>query len=289
MNSRVVLLIVIVLSLATGCLTSCLKDDPCRFGMSVTVYAENDYQKVNPVVLYIFNSDETFREKLTSSFISGNNFTTFSLNHLPNGNYKLVAWGNEDGNQVMPEFASGKGVQDATATLLDEDEMTCCTTDELFYGYKEINRDNSHYNQEKMSVARSIGGLVVSVVGASEESKATDEYQVVVKGTLYSFPFMHELTTGGNYLPDGDKEANYRLALDWKKSVLSSGLRYIFPSGISQKLSLALYQNGKLLKEYTPDVHAPVNKIVEIKLNVGTAGDWFQVVDWHTIGQDEEL
>lgn len=289
MIRKTFLYIALTLSLVTGSLSSCLKDSPCYFGMSVTAYTENNYQKIEPVSLYIFNENGTFREKLVTSLASGTNAATFSLNHLPNGNYKLVIWGNEKENITMPSFTPGQSMQDATITLRDESENTCCTTDELFHGYKEISRDDSKNSKEKVLISRNISGVIVTVAGASKDPEVQDVYHVILKGTSHCIPFLNESNNSKINLNSNKKEAAYHLPLNWNQQLLSTGLRYIFPSEDSQKLTVLLYQNDKLIKEYSPETNAQMNKIIEIKLNIGTAGDWFEVVDWYTIGQEEDV
>lgn len=271
-----------------GFLTSCLKDSPCHFGMSITAHIEDDYPKVESVSLYIFNESGTFREKLAASLASGATTATYSLNHLPNGNYKLVFWGNEKERVKMPSFTSGQFMQDAIITLCDESENTYCTTDELFYGYKEIIRDDSKSGKEKVLISRHISGIIVTVVGASESLEGQDVYHVILKGTSYWMPFVYDPKNAKTKL-NSNKEVAYHLPLNRDEQLLSTGLQYIFPSEDAQKLTVLLYQNNKLIKEYTPEISAQINKVVEVKLNIGTAGDWFEVVDWYTIGQEEEV
>lgn len=291
MNKRVTILIAATLLLTAGLLTSCLKDSPCRFGMSVTVYIENNYQNVEPIALYILNMDGTFREKLVASVSPESNSATFSLNHLPNGNYKLVVWGNEKENAAMPPCIPGQSMLNTSITLLDRDEYVCHMPSELFYGYKEITRDESKYSLEKMTISRNIAGVIVTVTGASNDPEILDTYDIILRGTLHSMPFVNDIGTNiiKTYSVRDEKRVLHHLPLDWDKEFLSSGLQYIFPSDSSRKLMVSLYQNGKLIKEYTPETSAQINKIIEIKLNIGAAGDWFQVVDWYTIGQDEEV
>lgn len=291
MNKRAAILIAATLCLTVGLLTSCLKDSPCHFGMDVTVYIENNYQNVEPVALYILNMDGTFREKLTASLSSESNSATFSLNHLPNGNYKLVVWGNEKETLAMPPCVPGQSMLNASINLMERDEYVCHIPSELFYGYKEITRDESKYSQEKMTLSRNIAGVIVTVTGAANDPEILDTYDIILRGTLYSIPFINEVdaNTIKSYSARDEKNVLHHMPLDWDKESLSSRLQYVFPSDSSRQLMVSLYQNGNLIKEYMPEVTVQMNKIIEIKLNIGTAGDWFQVVDWYTIGQDEEV
>lgn len=275
-------------------LTSCLKDSECYFSYSLLVKINANPGTVDSVSLYIFGQNEFLQEKITVPVDKESTEARIPLSHLKNGTYTYVVWGNLSDKQVVPEASPSFSLPETSLFLKKKSEQTYISPDNLFYGRITLTRDDSFSKEEEVQISRCISGVVIKAYNLLGYYNTSDkDFVLKLRGTSDEIPFVNNLTTGELCKLETAHTLQYEPDLEWqeKDELLTAKRFYVFPSAEKQMLTVDLYHKGIFLSSYNITNMARPNKIIEITLNFWNEKpeQWFNIIDWSTIDQEEDL
>lgn len=293
MNTRVYSYIIACLCLFS--LTSCLKDSECHFSYQLKIKINAVPGTVDSVSLYVFNSDDKLKEKISVAVDTSAIDVHIPLNHLPDGKYTYVVWGNLSDAQTVSEAVSGQLTLDEACVCLNKNENgTHRSPDDLYYGKIVAARDHTVAKEDEVTISRSVSGVIIKAYNLMGFYNTTDtDFALVVKGSLEEIPFIHNLTNGSNDIPCSGAMPLYYAKSNWKQNneLLESKLIFIFPSAEATPLVVNVYYKRELVGSYEVNSLAIANKVIEITLNFWNKDpeQWFNVLDWSSIEQEENM
>lgn len=285
----------IIACLCIFSLISCLKDAECHFSYQLRVKINGTAGSVDSVSLFVFNSDKSLRESINVAVDTSKNEVQIPLNHLPDGNYTYVVWGNLKGSQKIPDgITESTALDEACVCLIKHENGTHLPPDDLFHGIVSAKRDASVSKEDEITISRCVSGVKIKAYNLQGYYKATDtDFAMVVVGSLEKVPFVNNLASGKNEIPCSDVMPFHYAKAEWKNEneLLESSLIYIFPSAESTNLKVNLYYKRSLIDSFEINSLAVANKVVEITLNFWNKDpeQWFNVLDWSSIEQEENI
>lgn len=283
----------------TGCLsmlllTSCLKDKECHFSYSLLVKINANPGTVDSISLYIFEKNEFLQEKITVPVNKESTEVRIPLVHLKNGTYTYVVWGNLSDKQVVPDASPSYLLPETSLFLKKKNNQAYISPDNLFYGRISATRDDSFSKEDEIQISRCISGVIIKAYNLLGFYNTVDKnFELKLRGTSDEIPFNNNLTTGELCELATSHTLHYEPDLEWQESdeLLIANRFYVFPSAKKQMLAVDLYHKGVLLSSYNISNMARPNKIIEITLNFWNEKpeQWFNIIDWSTIDQEEDL
>lgn len=204
------LLFLITLWTLTGCVKEDMSDcPPTSFKFIVKAYDIENTEitsSVNDVVLYVFDRNKRFVEKINTK--AG---TTVEITLPEDDGITVVAWGNVGGgNEILPALKVGDNLNNATVQLkamaprAENYTRSSHSPDELFMGsFTGTRSDLASLNI--VPVYPKTGRMSVTVIGLQKYTDIwDDDYSIVISETYSGIDFHSNLTgEKTSYEPSG--------------------------------------------------------------------------------------
>ena len=276
--------------------TSCLHDPECNYSHRLNVKVNSTKEIVKLISLYVFDGDDLLYEIIDQKVDKNSANASFILDHLPQGKYTYIAWGNLYENQEKP--VDGVGVlklKDANVFLKENESSSHLSPDELFYGSLRSTKRMYEKKSEVMYISRYISGVTIKVYNPlGYFSKNDTNFSIKLKGTVSTIPFDNDWIKSGVTNTEGkDSIGVYAPAIEWKddNNLMQINRFYTLPSDPNKPVYLDVYYGEVLLQSFLYNNYLRMNKVTDITLNLWNedADQWFNYNDWSNIDQSEDL
>lgn len=204
----------------TGCLKEDLSDCFDSYTFKVKAYnnegAELSRDDVSDVILYVFDSDMRFMERINTHV--GESVTIKSSD---NGSIHVVGWGNLGGDrQSHTTPAVGDHKDDLMVELLSDTRLRSTSfllsPDDLFHGEITVSREKQS-GEKILPIYRKAGSMTITVRNLKNfTGYDDDDFSIVVRETYSQIDFYGNLTgekaayrPDGSFVTNGNREEYY--------------------------------------------------------------------------------
>lgn len=276
--------------------TSCLHDPECNYSHRLNVKVNSSKETVQQISLYVFDGDDLLYEIIDQKVDENSTSALFILDHLPQGKYTYIAWGNLYENQEKP--MDGVGVlklKDANIFLKEKESSFHLSPDELFYGSLRSTKRMYEKKSDEMYISRYISGVTIKVYNPlGYFSKDDTNFSIKLKGTVSLISFDNDWMKSGVTSIEGvDSMGVYAPDIVWKdnNNLMQTNRFYTLPSDPKQTIYLDVYYGEVLLQSFHYNSYLRMNKVTDITLNLWNEGvdQWLNYNDWSNIDQSEDL
>ena len=287
---------VLILFLSLFIITSCLHDPECNYSHRLNVKVNSTKEIVKLISLYVFDGDDVLYEIIDQQVGENSVSASFILDHLPQGKYTYIAWGNLYENQEKP--IDGVGVlklKDAHVFLKEKELSFHLSPDELFYGSLRTTKRMYEKKSEEMYISRYISGVAIKVYNPlGYFSKSDTAFSIKLKGTVSTIPFDNDWMKSGVKSAEGiDSIGVYSPDIVWKdnNNLMQINRFYTLPSDPKEPIYLDLYYGEVLLQSFLYNNYLRMNKVTDITLNLWNqdVDQWLNYNDWSNVDQEEDL